>query len=355
MRFIQTIFIVLFLFEALNAQISINGSIGDAQSLLAIANATIEIEGTTLRANTNMDGGFTLVTSLKGEFIISIRAREYIEKRLPVEISGDELKLGRILIEKDFAIDQNEILVTLTETQITDGELEGGNLGMLTATRDVFLNRAAFDFGQVFFKVKGYDSQNSSVLINGILMNKLRDGRPQWNNWGGLNDVIRNQDFNLGLQSSPYGFGGLLGVTYIDTRPSGLRPGFKLSGSISNRIYGGRIMVSYTSEKNESDLHYSFAASRRWARKGFVNGTLYDAFSIYGALEYHFNSTNSFLFTGILSSNRRGRSAAITEEVYNLEGNRYNPYWGFQNGYNRNSRERKIVEPLFMVNYFGKF
>ena len=114
-------------------------------------------------------------------------------------------------------------------------------------------------------------------------------------------------------------------------------------------------MVSYTSEKNESDLHYSFAASRRWARKGFVNGTLYDAFSIYGALEYHFNSTNSFLFTGILSSNRRGRSAAITEEVYNLAGNRYNPYWGFQNGYNRNSRERKIVEPLFMVNYFGKF
>jgi len=356
MRFIHCIFILLFFFQVLNGQqISITGTIGDAQSLLAISYATIEIEGTSLKTITNEDGSFKLVTTLKGDFVLSIKAKEYIVKRLPVEISQDELKLGQILIEKDFSIDQNEILVTLTDNQIINGELEGGNLGMLTATRDVFLNRAAFDFGQVFFKVKGYDSHNGSVLINGVLMNKLRDGRPQWNNWGGLNDVVRNQDFNLGLQSSPYGFGGLLGVTNIDTRPSGLRPGFRLSGSLSNRIYSGRIMASYTSRKNESDFFYSLAASRRWANEGFVNGTLYDAFSIYGAIEYQFNTTNSLLFTGILSSNRRGSSAAITEEVYNLAGNRYNPYWGFQNGHFRNSRERKILEPLFMLNYFGKF
>ncbi len=356
MRFIHTIVVVLFLFQALNAQqISIDGNIGDAQSLLAISNAAIAIEGTNLKVITNIDGSFTLVTSLKGQFIISIKAREYVEKRLPVEISQHDVVLGRILIEKDFITDQNEILITLTDTQIIEGEMEGGNLGMLTATRDVFLNRAAFDFGQVFFKVKGYDSQNGSVLINGILMNKLSNGRPQWNNWGGLNDVLRNQDFNLGLEASPYGFGGLLGATNIDTRPSGLRPGFKLSGSLSNRIYSGRIMASYTSRKNESNLYYSLAASRRWAREGFVSGTLYDAFSIYGAMEYQFNTTNSLLFTGILSSNRRGSSAAITEEVYNLAGKRYNPYWGLQSGHFRNSRERKILEPLFMVNYFGKF
>jgi hypothetical protein len=355
MRFIHCIFILLFFFQILNGQqISINGSIGDAQSLHAISQATIEIEGTSLKVITNMDGRFKIVTALKGDFILSIKAREYLEKRLPVEISQDELKLGQILIEKDFSIDQNEILVTLTDNQV-NGEPEGGNLGMLTATRDVFLNRAAFDFGQVFFKVKGYDSRNGSVLINGVVMNKLRDGRPQWNNWGGLNDVIRNQDFSLGLQSSPYGFGGLLGVTNIDTRPSGLRPGFRLSGSLSNRIYSGRIMASYTSRKKKSDFLYSLAASRRWAKEGFVNGTLYDAFSLYGAMEYQFNTNNSVLFTGILSSNRRGSSTAMTEEVYNLVGNRYNSYWGLQNDHFRNSRERKILEPLFMLNYFGKF
>lgn len=356
MRFIHCIFIVLLFFQILNGQqISINGSIWGAQSHLAISDATIEIEGTSLKVTSDKEGRFEIITTLNGSFILSIKAKEYSLKRLPIDISLNELKLGRILIEKDVSIDQNDVLITLTDTQINDGELEGGSLGMLTATRDVFLNRAAFDFGQAFFKVRGYDSRNGSVLINGILMNKLRDGRPQWNNWGGLNDVLRNQDFYLGLQASPYRFGGLLGVTNIDTRPSGLRPGFRLSGSLSNRTYSGRIMASYTSRKNKSNFIYSLAASRRWAKEGFINGTLYDAFSIYGAMEYQFNINNSLLFTGILSSNRRGSSAAITEEVNDLAGNTYNPYWGFQNGYYRNSRERKIIQPIFMLNYYGKF
>ncbi len=356
MRFIRCIFIVLLFFQILNGQqISINGSICDAQSLLGISSATIEIEGTSLKEYTDKEGNFEIITTLNGAFILSIKAKEYIVKRLPVDISLNELRLGRILIEKDVSIDQNDVLITLTDTQNIDGELDGGSLGMLTATRDVFLNRAAFDFGQVFFKVRGYDSRNGSVLINGVLMNKLRDGRPQWNNWGGLNDVLRNQDFYLGLQASPYRFGGLLGVTNIDTRPSGLRPGFRLSGSLSNRTYSGRIMASYTSRKKNSNFIYSLAASKRWAKEGFINGTLYDAFSIYGAIEYQFNANNSLLFTGILSSNRRGSSAAVTEEVYHLAGNTYNPYWGFQNGYYRNSRERKIMEPIIMLKYYGKY
>jgi hypothetical protein len=356
MRFIRCIFIVFLFFQILNGQqISINGSIWDAQSGRAISYAAIEIEGTSLKVYTDKEGRFEIITTLNGAFILAIKAKEYIVKRLPVDISLNELKLGRILMEKDVSIDQNDILITLTDNQIIDGELEGGSLGMLTATQDVFLSRAAFDFGQAFFKVRGYDSRNGSILINGVLMNKLRDGRPQWNNWGGLNDVLRNQDFYLGLQASPYRFGGLLGITNIDTRPSGLRPGFRLSGSLSNRTYSGRIMASYTSRRTKGNFIYSLAASRRWAKEGFINGTLYDAFSVYGAMEYQFNTNNGLLFTGILSSNRRGSSAAITEEVYHLAGNKYNPYWGFQNGYYRNSRERKIMEPIVMLNYYGKF
>ncbi|WP_424278883.1 carboxypeptidase-like regulatory domain-containing protein, partial [Eudoraea sp.] len=238
MRFIHCIFIVFLFFQILNGQqISINGSVWDAQSGRAISYAAIEIEGTSLKAYTDKEGRFEIITTLNGAFILAIKTKEYIVKRLPVDISLNEIKLGRILMEKDVSIDQNDILITLTDNQIIDGELEGGSLGMLTATQDVFLNRAAFDFGQAFFKVRGYDSRNGSILINGVLMNKLRDGRPQLNNWGGLKDVLRNQDFYLGLQASQYRFGGLLGITNIDTRPSGLRPGFRLSGSLSNRTY----------------------------------------------------------------------------------------------------------------------
>lgn len=67
--------------------------------------------------------------------------------------------------------------------------------------------------------------------------------------------------------------------------------------------------------------------------------------------EYQINDKNSLQFTGILASNRRGRSSAITEEVFGLVGNQYNPYWGKQNGKIRNAREREVSEPIFMLNY----
>ena len=180
----------------------------------------------------------------------------------------------------------------------------------------------------------------------------MYDGRPQWNNWGGLNDVIRNQQFTNGLEASDFTFGGILGNTNIDTRPSGLRPGIRLSSSVSNRTYARRLMATYNSGLKKNGIAYILSSSRRWAKQGYIDGTLYDAFSLFGGLEYRLNEQNSLNFTGIFASNRRGRSSAITEEIFELVGNQYNPYWGEQNGKIRNSRERKIVEPILMLNHF---
>jgi hypothetical protein len=41
-------------------------------------------------------------------------------------------------------------------------------------------------------------------MINGVSMNKSYDGRPQWGNWGGLNDATRNQEFTIGTAPSDY-------------------------------------------------------------------------------------------------------------------------------------------------------
>ncbi|MEX0290107.1 MAG: TonB-dependent receptor, partial [Flavobacteriaceae bacterium] len=243
-------------------------------------------------------------------------------------------------------------LVTLTEADLADEEDIVTSAGLLQATRDIYLQRAAFDFSQAFFRVRGYDSSNGLVLLNGISMNKFADGRPQWSNWGGLNDVTRNQEFTLGLKSSKHAFGGLLGINNINTRPSILRPGLRLSSSISNRTYAGRLMTTFNSGKSENGWSYSASGSRRWAKNGFIDGTLYDAYSAYCSLEFDYNDKNTVHLTAILASNRRGRSSAITEEVFDLVGKKYNPYWGIQNGKIRNSRERKIREAMMILNHY---
>ena len=318
-----------------------------------ILSASISIEGTISSVSTTVDGSFILQSSFQGEYILQINASDFVTKRLPLTLKGINLDLGVIFLEPDITVEQSDNLITLTENDLSDDEgTISSSTGLLQATRDVFLTRAAFDFGQAFFRVRGYDSREGQVLINGMKMNKFFDGRPQWNNWGGLNDAIRNQEFSNGMEATPFAFGGILGNTNIDVRPSGLRPGTRLSSSFSNRTYSGRLMATYTSGMKNNGIGYTISGSRRWAKEGYIDGTLYDAYSLFAAVEYQFDSNNAITLTGILAKNRRGRSSAITEEVYRLTQNQYNPYWGEQNGEIRNSRERNIFEPIFMLNHF---
>ncbi|WP_229418417.1 TonB-dependent receptor [Flagellimonas chongwuensis] len=318
----------------------------------SISNAIIAIENTSQEFVTDNEGKFEITLTETGGQMLRISALDFISKRFSVYLEGNPIDLGIIYLERDIAHEQTDNLISLTDGDLSDDfESVSSSMGLLQSTRDIFLNRAAFDFGQAFFKIRGYDSRNGQVLMNGIPMNKFFDGRPQWNNWGGLNDVVRNQEFTNSLTLNPYTFGGILGNTNINTRPSGFRPGLRLSSSFSNRTYRGRLMATYNSGEKPSGMAYSVSASRRWAKEGYVEGTLYDAYSFFGAVEYQFNPQNSITFTLILARNRRGRSSALTEEVFDLMGGQYNPYWGEQDGKIRNSREREIFEPLFLFNY----
>ncbi len=334
--------------------ISITGTIFSEREKKPLQKVLVYLEGHSITNLTEKEGQFEVQTVSKGEYILNISLDDFITKRIPISLMEEPIRLAVIYLERDITIELTDNLITLTDAELLDDEISSSSAGLLQATRDVFLNRAAFDFGQAFFRVRGYDSQHGRVLINGLPMNKLYDGRPQWNNWGGLNDATRNQQFSQGLAPSDFNFGGILGATNIDTRPSGLRSGTRLSSSISNRTYAGRLMVTHSSGLQKNGLAYSISASRRWAKQGYTDGTLYDAFSVFGALEYRFDKKNSLNFTGVFASNRRGRSSALTEEVYGLVGKRYNPYWGEQSGEIRNSRERKIAEPFLMLNHYFK-
>ena len=328
----------------------VKGFVKDMVTQETIEYAKIEILGSTPVQPDPMDGSFVISLKLSGNYILSITAQDYLIKRIPIFMDNGDLDLGIIYLDRDIVQEKTDNLITLTDADLLEDESISMTSGMLQATKDIFLSRAAFDFGQAFFRVRGYGSENGIILLNGIPMNKLMDGRPQWNNWGGLNDVTRNQEFSYGLQASDYSFGGILGTTNINTRPSSFRKGMRLSSSASNRTYAGRIMATYSS--GQKGINYSVSASRRWAKEGYIDGTLYDAYSLFGAVEYKWNDAHSINLTGIWAHNRRGSSSAITEEVFHLVGKTYNPYWGTQNGKIRNARERKIVEPIFMFNHY---
>lgn len=348
------LFPMLLVFQSLLGQenTTLQGKVVDHLTHKPIIHTRVELlNGTMGSYPVDPAGNFAFQTTLEVQQVLVISAEGYLEQRLPVTLEGGTVDLGTLLLVQDLEEEAQDNLVNLTDAEISEEETVSLSTGLLQATRDVFLNKAAFNFGQVFFRVRGYDSREGQVQLNGIPMNKLMDGRPQWNNWGGLNDVLRNQELSNGLEASNKGFGGLLGLTHIDTRPSGLRPGLRLSSSASNRTYSGRVMATYNSGKRAKGLNYAISASRRWAEEGFIEGTLYDAFSGFGVVEYAWNDHNSLQVAGLWAYNRRGSSSALTEEVATLQGTRYNPYWGMQDGDIRNSRDRIISEPMVMANY----
>ena len=268
-------------------------------------------------------------------------------------MSGTTVDLGNILLYEDLNEEEDLSTVTLTDDELNDDTSAADNIsGLLQASRDIYLRTAAFEFSSSFFRIRGLDSENGKVLINGIEMNKLYNGRPQWSNWGGLNDVLRNQEFSNGLRASDYTFGGILGSTNINVRPSEQRTGTRISYASSNRSYTHRAMATHSTGLSEDGWAFTLAASRREGREGFVDGTMYNATSFFGSVEKKFNDKHSLSFTSITALNRRGKSAPQTQEVFDLRGIQYNSYWGTQDGKIRNSRIKEVSEPILMLNHY---
>jgi len=339
------------------AQNGVKGTVIDAVTEEPIPLVQVRVLETSVTTETDGNGAFMLAGDIPaGEQILVLFKEGYTSRRFPVVFNGEILDFDVVALEVDPNAEQAEIgLITLTDNQLSSEDDDLGNVnisGLLSASRDVFLSAAAFDFSAAFFRPRGLDNANGKVLINGLEMNKQFNNRPQWSNWGGINDVQRNQEFSMGLSPSEYTFGGLAGSTNLVLRASQYRKGGRISYASANRSYTGRAMASYSSGLMANGWAYTVLASRRYGDEGYIDGTLYDANSFFAAVEKKFNDKHSLNLTAMYTPNRRGRSTAITEEVYNLKGRKYNPFWGTQDGEIRNSRVREIEEPIFMLNHY---
>lgn len=334
----------------------VKGSVLDGTTGEPIPDVTITIEGTSIVTSTDANGEFQFKTIVPlGEQVLKIEKVDYVTKRYPIVVNeGQTVDISGMTMDYDSSDKKDLFIISISDDNLNseDDGLTDNVSGLLQASRDVFLNAAAFDFSATFFRPRGLDNANGKVLINGIEMNKQFNGRPQWANWGGLNDVQRNQEFTMGMSANDYTFGDLAGTNNIIMRASKYRKGGRVSYASANRSYTGRIMGSYNSGLLEGGWSFSVLASRRFGDEGFIDGTLYDSNSIFASVEKQINDKHSINFTSIYAQNRRGRSTAVTQEVFDLRGNNYNPFWGIQDGEIRNSRIREINEPILMLNHF---
>lgn len=333
---------------------TLKGVIVDQDSKLLLSNVLVEVVDTDLKMFSDENGVFVFKNIPFGNHKILITREGYADKIFPLELKDTlAISLGKIYLSNALEKIQELQTIVLSDEDLLENDIGGANIitGLLQSSKDVFLRTAAFNFGPARFKIRGYDSDEGTVLFNGIKMNKVQTGRPQWSNWGGLNDVLRNGTFTNGLASSTLRFGSVLGTTNFTTNALDYRPGTNISVASANGSYKGRLMVSHFSGSTKKGWAFAFSASTRFAQNGRTEGTTYKAYSAFFAVEKRVSDYHRFNFTAVYALNRRGKSSANTQEVINLKGATYNAYWGLQNGVKRNSRIQEIEEPILVLNH----
>ena len=353
---ISTLFVMQVFFGFAQTTTGITGKVVDSKTQKPLQNVVASIQNTTLTALTNGAGIFVFTEVEKGSQLLQIKSFGYKDQLLVVEVeTGKMVDLGVIVFEEDITSEQQLSLVTITENDLGDDNSGSESTsGLLQASRDVFQQAAAFNWGQARFRIRGLDNEYGNTMINGVSMNKIYDGRPQWSNWGGLNDATRNQEFTTGSGPSDYTFGGILGTQEINTRASIYRKGSRISFSGTNTNYSWRTMGTYASGMNKNGWAFVVSASRRLAQEGFFDGTNYSANSLFASVEKKFNDKHSLNFTSIFAQNSRAKTSPNTDEVTRLKDFKYNSYWGLQDGEKRNSRVKEIEEPINMLSHYWK-
>jgi len=352
---IITAIIFLCYFQKNIAQSSVKGIVVNAISEAPLNGVLIQEESSNLIVKTNSKGIFSIDSLETGSYLLQLVFEGYKSQHIPIAVfESKEYDLGIIYLEPAVPEFNDTSIVLLTDDDLSDdGDRSSSYVsGVFQSSKDAYLKAAAYNFSQAWFKIRGYDSSQGTVLINGVEMNKLYDSRPQWSNWGGLNDAFRNQQFTTGIAPAAYAFGGVLGTTNFSVRASDHRKGGKASMASTNKSYSGRFMATFATGLTSNNWAFVGSGSYRFAQEGYFEGATYNAWSGFFAAEKKLNRLHSFNFTAFAASNKRGKSSANTQEVYDLKGYQYNAYWGNQEGDKRNSRMKEIMEPVVMLSHY---
>ena len=152
----------------------ITGKVIDASTKEVLAGASITTEkGAT--TTSGLDGTFTLKTTKKGEdikvsFVGYKTAKLDAKDGIVVELKSDAIGLDAVKVIASVGIDRK----TPVAISSVSARFAAENLGsqelpeLLKATPSAFMTKSGGGYGDSRINIRGFDSKNLGVLINGI-------------------------------------------------------------------------------------------------------------------------------------------------------------------------------------------
>ena len=236
-----------------------------------------------------------------------------------------------------------------------DEEEGGGNYvpGLLHSSQDVYTNNTSYTFSIAYFRSRGLDNRYQNVCLNGFSANSLVTGRASYSQWGGLNHIFRYPEALTDLLAPTFTFGNAGGATNYNLRASNFRKQIRASYSLTNRTYSNRFILTGATGVTKKGWSVVGSLSARFGNAlSYVEGTTYNSFGGFLAVEKKLNSENWLNLSAFASHTSRGMQSNSVQEAYDLLNDHYyNANWGWYNGKQRNARVRTVCEPVILLTH----
>ncbi|MBT9187220.1 MULTISPECIES: TonB-dependent receptor domain-containing protein [Zobellia] len=288
------------------SQGTITGTVIDGELNEPLPGASVVLQGTTNGTSTDFDGKFQIeITENAGTLLVSYIG--YTSKKVAYTSGGN---IGNIVLEPnaqelegvvvsgviDIAKDRETPVAVSTiraaEIQEKLGSQELPEI--LKSTPSIYATKTGGGFGDGRVNVRGFDSRNTAVMVNGIPVNDMENGAVYWSNWAGLGDVTTAMQVQRGLGSSKLAISSVGGTINVITKSTEKEEGGTVTLGGGNDGYL-KTNVAYNTGKSDKGFAASILLGRT-SGDGYIQGTEFEGYNYFIGLGYEPNEKHNFQF-----------------------------------------------------------
>ena len=365
----------LFLFLSIlsvkmNAQV-VKGRVLDKENNIELIGATIRVLNTSIGTVSALNGTFS-VKIPEEELTLEISFMGYLTQSYQLNLaSGEEKDLGDVLLESSsigieelkiiasYAVDRKTPVAVSTISPLVISEKLGTQEfpEILKSTPSVYATKTGGGYGDGRINLRGFNSNNIGVLINGVPINDMESGKVYWSNWAGLSDVTRSMQVQRGLGASKLAISSVGGTINILTRTTDVRKGGSIYYGIGNNGYN---KVAFNVSTGLMDNGWAVSVSgARTAGEGYARGTDFEGYSYFFNISKRIKKKHTFSLTAFGASqwhNQRGTKHLIETYRNSPFGIKTNTDYGYRDGaiYGGAYAYNQYTKPQTSLNHYWK-
>lgn len=354
------------------AQTTVSGQLVDAETGEPLIGASVVVEGTSQGSVTDIDGYFKQ-SAAPGSTLL-FKYVGYKDQKRKLTQSGSSINLGVIEMETD-AVMLSDVTITSSvavarKTPVAVSTVNPvfieEKLGtqefpeILKATPGVYVTKDGGGFGDAQTRIRGFESDNVAMMINGVPMNGMENQKVYWSNWAGLSDVTSSMQVQRGLGASKVASPAVGGSINIVTKSTDAQKGGFVSYATGNDGFN-KILFSVSSGLTKDGWAFTILAGKDW-RDGYIQGTQSEGYNYFASVAKRFNDNHQLTLTAFGApqwhyqrNNQNALSIKNWQAVRKYMGDkspyRYNATFGYRKGQVYNSNRNSYHKPQISLNH----